>query len=290
MSFTLLASAMAATLVALPAGCSSQSGPSDTMATEGQALFGAGLGPSGPAASAQGTLSKWTIVLATFDLRVPDDQVAAMHQRVRDSGLPEARIERRGGARLICVGAFDDPTSKAAQSEFRRVRELEHAGTRPFALAIMQPPEVDAGVPETAGRLAAYDLRNVRAQRGPDALYTLQVGVYGLPPTERRLPTPAELAQFRKAAEEAAVRLRAEGDEAYFHHGARSSSVTVGVFGKNDHDPVNMPGIESELLRAARAKFPHNLFNGAALRERIDTAQGPRSRLQPTRLVALPGS
>ncbi|MDX9912701.1 MAG: hypothetical protein RBS39_12800 [Phycisphaerales bacterium] len=292
-----LACAGAAGLLVVLGGCAGDtapnSGPDSNVQREGQALFGSGSGDASgsrttPRTTPRGTLDRWTIMLVRLPEGTAPDQSRVVLQRTMDAGAPEARVEQRGQGLFICTGSYDDPGSPAAQAELKRVRQAEYQGQRVFAQALLLPPETDPGATAVDPRLASYDLKGVRATRGPGALYTLQVGVYGLPPTERRRPTASELAQFRKAAEQAAVRLRADGEEAFFHHGANSSSVTVGVFGKGDHDPVDSPGVESATLRDTRKRHPYNLFNGAALRETVTTAQGPRARLQPSMLVGIP--
>jgi hypothetical protein len=128
----------------------------------------------------------------------------------------------------------------------------------------------------TAATLMQFDLSTVHDRVGEEIKYTLQVARYGH--TDRSQPTPEELAGFREAAEQAVLELRREGDEAFFYHGPFGSSVTIGLFSEADYltqirDPsgglTNLPRpYESASLASLRAKYPHNLVNGATLQSR----------------------
>ena len=102
-----------------------------------------------------------------------------------------------------------------------------------------------------------------------------------------RAPSAQDLSQFRAAAEQAVARLRADGEQAFYHHGPSASTITVGVFGESDHDPAG--GFDSHRPTEARERHPHNLVNGQGFHEtlRTDSGQAVR-RLQRSQLVAIP--
>jgi len=182
---------------------------------------------------------------------------------------------------IIGYGRFEDPASSAAQLELARVRAIDVDGGRPFATAYLIPP------PSAHGRIPEYDLRNVKASYGRDALYTLQIGAYGR--GDLRRADAKDLAEFRRLAEEAVVRLRREGELAFYYHGPNMSNITIGVFGPDDHDPQN-PLVESMSLRQARQRFPNNHLNGQGIRETINTTTGKTQIMQASRIVAIPSS
>ena len=199
--------------------------------------------------------------------------------RIRsEGGLPNAYLQKRGNATLIAVGSFDDPDDPKAQSELKRVQQLEVGGSRPYAAAYLTPPPTAS----LQGRMPQYNLVRVKAMLGESALYTLQVGAYGREDLPR--PTEADLAEARRAAEQAVVQLRQEGEQAFYYHGPRMSMVTVGTFDLSDFDP-QLPRFKSSRLLAAQKRHPYNLYNGAAIKEKPKNAP---ERLQPSNLVAIP--
>jgi len=243
----------------------------------------ASVAGSQPASMAAGP---WMIALATFEGQDSDEVAAAALSTLRGSaGLDAARIVKRGNASAIAVGAYAGPDDPRAAQDLTLYRNLIVSGARPFAGAGMLAPQVEAD----AGSLPAYDLALVRRMYGKDAVYTLQVAIYCR--EDRGVPSPDELAEMRAKAEEAVLLLRKDGSEAFYYHGPRSSTVTVGVFGETDYI-VQVPGengqmvtlprpLESPRLATAREKHPHNLMNGAGLKT--------RGGLQPSFLIRIPG-
>lgn len=243
--------------------------------------------PTDPRAPSDGVLppktdrAAWSVVIAVFRGEDHAREAQQMLARVRSEGrLPEARAQRRGPATLITVGSFSGPDDADAQRELKRVHALEVNGDRPYPKAYLAPPEEGP----LDGQMPQFNLAMVRGVMGPSALYTLQVGVYG----RRDLPRPSEadLAEARRAAEQAALRLRQEGEQAFYYHGPRMSMVTVGVFNIEDFDP-QVPSYKSPRLTATQKRFPYNLYNGKGVNERV---KGGNERLQPSNLVAIPES
>jgi nucleoside-diphosphate-sugar epimerase len=135
------------------------------------------------------------------------------------------------------------------------------------------------------GALPQFNLAKAKEQFGEKAaLYTLQVGVYG----RRDLPNPkeADLKEVRKTAEEAAAKLRKEGELAFYYHGPTMSMVTIGVYDEKDFDP-QIPNFESQRLREAKKRNPLNLYNGAGVKIK---PKGSPATMQPSGLVEIPKS
>lgn len=169
--------------------------------------------------------------------------------QAREVGLKEAFLEGRKEGTALLFGSFDGPFADKAKEELVRVR-LVPAGQEPlFPGAMLVAPATRA----VEGSIPALDLRSAKQQFGEKvARYTLQVAVYTRMDDEKS--SPSELAEFRKAAEDAAVALRREGEQAFYYHGPFGSSVTVGLF--------STPDERSGLAAVLRTKYPQNLING----------------------------
>jgi hypothetical protein len=237
-----------------------------------------GQRPAAPGQAAQPPAG-WSIVL----LAAKDADVARQAlERVRTrGGLNDAYVEQRGKAYVIAYGNYKDATSREAQSALARIREIKIDEAYPYAAAILSPPP--AG--QVGGEIPEYNLATVKKRVGRDAVYTLQIAVYGWA-DRRKQPSAADLAEFRKAAEQAVIELRREGEEAYYYHGPFHSSVTVGVFGVKDHDDNKGDMFDSPVLQMARGKHPNHLVNGAG--ERPVGSGGKVGGLKPSFLVTIP--
>lgn len=256
----------------------------DELRDEGQQLFGPGKAKSAP-----GQAPTWSIVIVAFR---GDDRDAAAAKGLakvkQETWLTDAYLERRGEASVVAYGHYDDPASKQARGDLERIKNMEvvvnGAKTRPLSLAFLAPPE------QISGTIPEYDLRNARKQ-DPDALYTLQIGVYSR--EDGKSASAAEQAEFRKTAEQAVVQLRHEGEMAFYYHGPHRSMVTVGLLGKDDFDP-QAPGVESAALKALRARYPYNLLNGMGIRRtttmtnEATKAQVKKQKLESSALVGVP--
>lgn len=237
----------------------------------------------GPAAAADAAVPEdqaWTIALVVFRGENADELAQMALTKVQtEGGLPGAFLERRGEAVLVAVGRFESVNSPRATAEVKRVQEMTVAGQKPYKDALLVPPLASTNL----GAMPEINLVQAKAMFGSEALYSLQVAVYGR--RDLTNPTEADLAEARKAAEQAAVRLRQEGEQAFYYHGPRMSMVTIGVFGIDDFDPQT-PSYKSARLLAAQKRHPYNLYNGAGIKEK----RNPNSegKLQPSNLVALP--
>ena len=224
----------------------------------------------------------WSIVLtklASGDLRRDQELLRVIQE---EAGLRQAFIEQRNEGLVIAYGNYLG--RDAAQKDLERVRATRLMGTTPFENAIVTPPSSA----ELRGSNPSWDLRNARKRYGKQAVYTLQVGVYGR--ADYQTPKADELAEFRKAAEAAVRDLRGQGDLAFYYHSPARSMVTVGVFGEKDFDSTVRPPYQSPTLRAVREKFPNNLLNGQGINETIRTESGKVTRMQSSQLVAIPES
>lgn len=223
----------------------------------------------------------WTIVIAGFDKVTEVPLANAALARVRaQAGLEAAFLEERGKAVVVAYGKYPSLDAPAARADLERIRGLAVEGGTPFAGAMLAPPVFDA----LPGTIPEYDLRNAKTQAGADkAAYTLQVGVYCR--LDDQEPSPKELAEFRKAAEKAAVEMRRQGDTAFYFHGPRRSMVTVGLFGVDDYD-LRQSRLRSPAIARLMERFPHNLVNGAGVkRKRSGQAEAV---MDPSFVVAVP--
>ncbi|MCC7387739.1 MAG: hypothetical protein IT431_03125 [Phycisphaerales bacterium] len=231
----------------------------------------------------------WSIVLVAFtgDQQTENAAMGVMKART-EGGLPGAYAEKRVTATVVAYGRYDRPDDPQAKADLEMIRTLRLGGQTPFATALLAPPEPS----HLAGSLPELDLRNAKKLLGKErALYTLQVAIYGR--IDRSPASADEIAEYRRAAEAAAVILRRDGELAFYYHAAERSMVTVGAFGEADYEPLHRPGIESLDLMRARELHPLNLLNGQGLRERIPGAKGDGPevyRMQPSMLVGVPES
>lgn len=291
-------------MIMIVAGCGSKSGgPSADTRADGQALFRPDRGVSRePGAREVSSADAWLIVIVGFYDRDPlsgepldsEGQAAvaevarlSLHKVQTTGGLPGAYLTRHGKALVLAYGAYPGHDSPRAQADLRRIQNLVIEGERPFAGAVLAPPD-GADI----GTMPEYDLRNVKAKFGERALYTLEIGVYSR--EDGRPMSAAERAEMRRLAEQAVVSLRREGEQAFYYHGPNRSSVTIGVFGQSDHslDERGQP-IQSLALQQVRQRHPHKMHNGRGMRIRVQGVpeNDPRAwRIAPSALVAIPSS
>lgn len=262
----------------LLSGCGGGSGSKPTPGPNSEAakLF---PGPASDPARGVEAGSTWTIAI----VGVKDNKAmatAALEKVQTKAGLRQAYLDQRGNTFVVAYGSYPGPSDPAAQADLKRIRTFEFEGGTPFAGAVLSPPEVSAH----AGSIPELDLLSIKNDPLSLAKYTLQVGVYGR--VDQQPPSASDLEQFRKAAEDAAVRLRREGDEAYYYHGPTRSMVLIGAFEEGEYDRKNHGLDDSPKLKAAREKFPYNLVNGAGYKETpLGKTEG---KLQASRVVEIP--
>lgn len=242
-------------------------------------LGGAAAEP-GVSGGEQRPIGGWSIVLTKLGTSGMKRAQELLRVIQDDAGLRDAFIEQRSEGLVIAYGNYMG--REAAEKDLARVRNTDLLGTRPFEGAIVTPPASG----ELRGSNPAFDLRTVKERYGKQAVYTLQVGLYGR--ADYQTPKAEDLAQFRIAAEDAVRDLRAKGEMAFYYHAPARSMVTIGVFGEKDFDSTTRPPYQSPALKAVRDRFPNNLLNGQGINETIRTESGRVTRMQSSQLVAIP--
>lgn len=227
--------------------------------------------PAKAGGEARSDRTTWAILLGAFAGKGSDQQAATLAALAsQQGGLTGAFVERKGDGFAALYGAYDDPGSPQARKDLAAARAIQIGGARPFESAILAGPAV-RGV---AGATPEFDLRNVRQFHGEKkAKVTLQIGIYGR--TDGRQAPPAEVAEYRKAAEEAVRVLRDQGELAFYYHTAERSTVTVGLF-SDERDPA---------IAEFQKRFPFNMLNGQTT---TNAKAGAGSKGQPSFTVGLP--
>ncbi len=236
-----------------------------------QPAMGQGRDRKAPNAAAPVSDGEWTIVLGTFTGENHPRIAAEAAARIQaETGLAGVRVEPRGKGTVIAYGVFAEPTD-AARAELERVRRLTMGGLPVFASAFLAPPPAGSDV----GLSPMYHLLKAKEEFGPQARYSLQVAVYESPNREEAM----------RAAEQAAVTLRREGEAAFYYHGHQRSMVTIGAFRESE---VGAGGsLPSPALEALQRRHPLNLLNGN--RPLVEKPAGAtKGRNQPSFLVAIP--
>jgi hypothetical protein len=224
---------------------------------------------------------QWAIVLSTT---TGEGHVQSAH-RAREflaaqaPELSRAWVHSTDSGSMVLYGRYRSPDDRLAQSDLKRIKELEINGRRPLAMAILGP--VEAGAVAGAA-LHPHDLRNLR-KRYPkvNPLYTLQVALWGVDEQH-------SLADVQRRAEAYAAELRSRGVEAWFFHSAEQqmSVVTVGVF---DHTAITPgSGFYSPAVQHLQEQFPRHLINGQEVILRDPNAPGGQ-KVQECQLVNVPG-
>jgi hypothetical protein len=224
----------------------------------------------GSAASKRAT---WSILLGVATGSGADRQAATLAAiATREGRMPGTFIEPRGDGFAVLYGEYDDPGSPEAKKDLAAARLVEIGGAKPFEAAIMAAPAVRG----TAGATPEHDLRLAKQFSGAKkASFTLQIGIYAR--SDREKPTKEQVAEFRKAAEDAAKTLRAQGEQAFYFHGSERSTVTLGLFPTSD-DPA---------IKLVQKRFPNHMINGqTTTNAKADQQGGVKG--QPSFVVTIP--
>jgi hypothetical protein len=178
------------------------------------------------------------------------------------------RATERGAA--IVVGLYEAPDAPQVREDLTTIRNTAIGQSLPFASAFLAPP------PEVSdpGQLPELNLEAATKSYGARAQYTLQIAVY----------ESAKRDEAKRAAEQAALQLRRDGELAFYYHGPNRSSVTLGVFSDNDFDAGLRP--KSPSLIALQQRYPLNLHNGQY--PIVEKRPGEVDRKQPSMLVRIP--
>ena len=222
----------------------------------------------------------WGIVLQTFsqDDHAARAQTALKSIRSRWPQLEGAYVRQVGGGSAVLIGTFSGPTDPRAKQQLEQVKQIVDGRARPFALAMLTRFETNPGA------MGQFDLRRAR-ERFPNQnpLYSVQVAVWSdLGSGE------LSLAEVKQRAESYCKQLRTRGIEAYVFHdgGTKTSSVCVGVFGKDAYDPRST--LYSAEVEAVLRRFPKHLVNGEPLMLPYDKSDPSKLRAQPPTLVEVP--
>lgn len=212
--------------------------------------------------------SGWTIVLAAYTGPAARESAesAAVGIGAID-GLAGARAEHRSTGSTVVYGKYDSYDDRRATRDLARIRAIRVEGRQPFARAFLAPPRT-----APAGRVPQINLTSAREAYGSGLLYTLQVAVYESPNRQEAM----------RSAEQAALQLRQEGEQAFYYHGPTRSMVTIGVFTPRDYNLQT--GEMSPELVDLRRRQPHNLYNGMGIRQTGRLGSG----MQSSELVQIP--
>jgi len=238
-------------------------------------------------------LGLWSIVIIVLRGEGAEAAAREAQGRIAATGLRGTYIEKRGESVVVAFGRYEQPTADDAQMDLVRIRAMIVDGEQPFLGAALTPPPYETvGTVPQFNLLVAKDLPTNRK-----CIYTLQVAQYCRPDATQ--PSIAEREEFRRAAEQAAVLLRREGEEAYYFHGPRMSVVSIGMFNDTEYRTQNKRAlenseatvmltrpVESMEIKQARSRQPYNLVNGAAMKTRAKGADN--ARVQPSMMVEIP--
>lgn len=184
------------------------------------------------------------------------------------SGRQDVYVRETERGAAVVAGVYGSPEDAA--NDLKAIRSRRVDDQTPFASSFLAPPiaEVDPG------KLPELNLESAKLTFGVRAQYTLQIAVY----------ESAKRDEAKRAAEQAALKLRREGELAFYYHGPQRSMVTLGVFSDRDFDQNLRPRNAS--LIAAQERFPLNLLNGQY--PIIEKSPGQPDREQPSTLVRIP--
>ncbi len=202
-----------------------------------------------PRPSAAADTGGWAILLERVS--GPEHQSRANGRAAtlaRALGRSDVRVRAVSSGSAVVMGGYAGPDDQRAQEDLRYVKSLSVQGSRPYAMAILVPPPVEDGSnPRHSLVEAAKSLERIYT-------HTLQVAVFA-----------GDESQRRAEAERYCAQLRNQGQEAYYFHGRRVSSVTIGAFTARDFDLST--GQVSPRLERLQERFPHNLYNGEVQRD-----------------------
>ena len=211
------------------------------------ALVLAGLAPALASIGCQGMATQQrqlTVLLVEYLGPEAAASARRLGKELSDKGVPNVFIVEGADQASLCVGRFGSWQDKDADETLKAVRQIrDAAGQYPFAGVMLVP------VPEPAPP-NPWPLQKAKG------IFTLHVASWEL---------PGRMAKAQAYAAE----LRAQGFEAYVHHGPRLSIVTLGSFGPEVYDdpsavgrPGAKPKIVSPKILELQKKFPSVRLEG----------------------------
>lgn len=255
---------LSAAVTCLALGCSApQEKGAENFRDDFQQVFGGAT-----AGTEQQQQAPWAIILSVQSGRGALERAESAADAIRERfGLASARAVPRTSGAVVVFGGYQNPGDRDAQRDLQRIQSIQLDGARPFRTAFLAP---QGGPAE--GSYPELNLNNAKANHGQGAKYTLQIAVYESPNRQESM----------RAAEEATLELRRQGEMAFYYHGPTKSMVTLGLFGDRDYNPAT--GRQSAELTELQSRYPHNLLNGRTIVER----RMGGDRTQPSALVAVP--
>ncbi len=245
------------------AGCSSSRSNASAMRSEGKKVFAT---PESSAGEGRSEALGWGVVLEHFTSADHVTQAIARRDQLASAhGRGDLHVRSTSSGSAVMLGSHENAADPGAQRDMAWARGLVVGETRPYQRAFLAPPAVGS-----RGSRPEFNLTGAKKTYGKSAIYTLQIGVWELD----------DRAKARAEAEREVIRLRQEGQEAFYYHGQKRSMVTVGVFSAADYDAVT--GKIDPAVRLAQKIYPHNLLNGEKYRARGE------SRFVSSALVRIP--
>jgi len=219
----------------------------------------------------------WAILIRTFDGKGHAKQAKQFVKKLQqDTNMSDLWTKKHDGKTYVYRGRYFDPNGIAASDELRQTRMTQFEDERPFQHVTVAQVVRKRIEPGDAGEVEVTADMDLSRHSNQD-LYSLQVGVYDEDYGKGR----------RRAAEQFAAVLRSEGDKAFFYHKPYRSTVTVGLFAREEAFVPMRVGNHTQdayspAVRELQKKYPYNLLNGRTI---IEKSGGKRIGEQPSCLV-----
>ncbi|MCC6681547.1 MAG: hypothetical protein IT445_11655 [Phycisphaeraceae bacterium] len=203
----------------------------------------------------------WSIPLITFEGPDRFKQIEKARRQLLDHNLPDMWFEDYQNKATLYSGRFASPGDPQTQQTLDRIREIEIEGDKPYAKVKI--------IPLVGGHRVQLDPFDLQQFVG---FFSLQVAVF----------TENYAGDRRAAAEQVTRDLRQKGEEAYFYHGPRNSSVCIGLFTYDDFIIVNNVSHYGPRIKDLQARYPFNLIDAPP-----GTEPQPQETSQPS-TVSIP--
>lgn len=208
------------------------------------------------------------IILGSFDGDGQDVRAENFAAKVKsETQLANVQVFKGESKTVVYRGPYIDSFTDDAQRDYKQTRAIEVNGKRAFPDAALLPLEsATRNADALSAELARFELNQYAG------FYTLQIGYY-----DQNYGN-----DYRKAAEQAVLSLRSEGEEAYFHHFPQQSTITIGIFDDRDVIRNMVPGEDgtvmvsytySSRVRELQNRFPNHLANGMTIVDRGGASQ-----------------
>ncbi len=182
----------------------------------------------------------WSIPLASFEGPDRFKQIEKTRSELIEQNLPSLWFEDYQNKATIYCGRFASANDPQTQQILDRIRAIEINGEKPYAKAKI--------IPLVGGHRVQLDPFDLQQFVG---FFSLQVAVY----------TENYPGDRRAQAEKVTRDLRQKGEDAYYYHGPRNSSVCIGLFTYDDFVTINHVSHYGPRIKALQAKYPYNLID-----------------------------